>query len=507
MKRLLRWWLGTANGRLLLLALVLTGAWAGAYPATPPLRPLATWTFPEDDAKNVSLSQDGSTLILSGAIVGSAGGFRTSDWSTPVRLLDAVTGRERLRIQDQKVRLSDLRFAPDSSWLLLQDSLGGLTLWDAATGRQRAVLRPPAETRDARQFGRIDEFGGLAASPDGRLIASQRPEGGVQLWASATGQPAVTLANAYWPFMFTPDGSGIVTGTARTEAKLWDTATGRERFSFPCHHSPIGAAFVSQDGRRIATGLHGVLVSNRTAPTNVKLWDAHTGAEVTTVDLPHPPDAIRLGLSSNGTILAIYADAGPGRLWNVSGPEPVCRDEWIGDRSLSPNLLGFTLAFGPSGRIVLADKGDRTLTVASSPDGTPRAKLRLLGSAFVREYRFADDGRSFVVSYPLNDVTLDSWVVQVFDLETGQERAFLPRSDWRSIVGLSPDGHSLWTMRLRLATPQKDPARQNDGVKIIERWEIPPPGPSGPPAWLLAVTALGVLLAAADRWRPRRVTA
>ncbi len=492
--------------RLLLLLCLLAGLWGWWATATP--RPAMSTAVPWEDSMNAFLSQDASTLAVSGAKVTERTATSISHtWSTPVRLFDTATGRERLRILDERVPLGGLHMAPDGSWLLVQEGAGRLTLWDAATGRQRAVLRPTGESGLA---------GPLVVSPDGRLIAHARPDGkAVELWEGPTGRPTLTLAGARWPFTFTPDGGGLVAAAAGgTEARMWDTATGRERLVFGGHRTPVASVCVSQDGRRIATGLHWATMPERGVPTDVKVWDAHTGAELATIDLPNPPKAFySLELSPDGTVLAIHSDMSHGLVWDVSGATPVCRDDWLG---ASPSLQsGVVFAFGPDGRLVRPGESGGTLTVASTPDGTPRATLRLPGSGgTVRESRFADDGNTFAVAvdYSVTGFTklvrewmarlrlrndlLHPYVVQVFDLATGRLRATLPEcvGGYR-IIGLSPDGRSLWTMRPQPAVPPQQ------GVNVIERWEVPPPGP---PAWLPAVTVLGVLLAAADLARSRR---
>ena len=67
-----------------------------------------------------------------------------------------------------------------------------------------------------------------------------------------------------------PDGRGIVTGSADNTARLWNAKTGAEMRVFEGHTKPVWAVAITPDGARIVTGS-----DDRTA----RVWDAHTGSE------------------------------------------------------------------------------------------------------------------------------------------------------------------------------------------------------------------------------------
>jgi hypothetical protein len=152
---------------------------------------------------------------------------------------------------------------------------------------------------------------------------------------------------------------------------------------------------------------------------------------------------------------------------------------------------------------------------------------------------FAPDGRTLAVLHPAP--FLEIWKQGVnrlytslsrpprYDAEPRSELAFF---DARSgavrgrigdlpagtcLIGFGPDGRTVWTFRHTPAAaapaatvpapgPNLPPLVQvsttGDGTLRVQEWAVPPPWP---PAWLLAVTALGLLLAIGDRWRARRV--
>ena len=163
-----------------------------------------------------------------------------------------------------------------------------------------------------------------------------------------------------------------------------------------------------------------------------------------------------------------------------------------------------------------AERG--VLEVRDTADSALRAVCRL---SHPEEYVvpvFAPDGRTFAVCFGRHVIRRDpvlerlnrfvgvpavvprQYEVQLFATDTGAERGTRTvAGDDVSLLGFAPDGASFWT-----AARTTDPAT-GDAVRLVERWAVPSPSP---PAWLLTVTALGLLLAVADhRYSRRRRTA
>jgi tetratricopeptide (TPR) repeat protein len=126
-----------------------------------------------------------------------------------VRLLDAVTGRERHRLPLPD-RPQGLAWAPDGQSFAVWHG-GRLTLWDAASGRQLHRLAAGFQVERA------------AWAPDGRRLAAASfwDRYGVKLWDAETGTELLTLrgpdegprANA-GGLAFGADGGRLVQGRA-----------------------------------------------------------------------------------------------------------------------------------------------------------------------------------------------------------------------------------------------------------------------------------------------------
>src|SRR5262245_40045622 len=145
MRRLARWFVRTAAGRRLLLALALLAVWFG-WTIAPP-RPLREWTTASAEPYDWLVTPDGTRLAWVA--------WRQVQWPHlhmsppiveygPLRLWDLATGREAPAVGDNGPTNTPvtLRATPDGAGLLVTRRVDdanevALQLWDPATGRQR----------------------------------------------------------------------------------------------------------------------------------------------------------------------------------------------------------------------------------------------------------------------------------------------------------------------------------------------------------------------------------
>jgi cytochrome c len=86
----------------------------------------------------------------------------------------------------------------------------------------------------------------VAASADGRLLASAGAGGEVLLWDAGPGHTRFVLAGAgppVWCLAFTPDGGRLLGGGADSAVRVWDTDSGAAL------GAPLPAPVVAEAGR------------------------------------------------------------------------------------------------------------------------------------------------------------------------------------------------------------------------------------------------------------------
>ena len=106
-----------------------------------------------------------------------------------------------------------------------------------------------------------------AFSPDGSRIVTASDDETARIWDAASGRQIAVLGHRQPVFsaVFSPDGSRIVTTSKENAAIIWDTATARTIAILRGHGSYVRFAAFSPDGSRIV-----VASEDKTA----RIWDA-----------------------------------------------------------------------------------------------------------------------------------------------------------------------------------------------------------------------------------------
>jgi WD40 repeat protein len=318
----------------------------------------------------------------------------SSDSSGSVQLWDPVTGKPvgtPLSVARQAVGAYGLAFSPDSNLLATAGSDDTVRLWDTATGKPiGAPMR--ADMSQLTAFSGISGVSGVrgvAFSPDGTLLAAANGNGGIQLWSTATGQPAGSaLGRADTQAITFSAGSRLMaTANSNGTVRLWDPVTGRPLGMLRAHGGPLRDVSVNA----IAFSPGGKLVAGAARNGTVQVWHSVTGAPVGT-PLNAATDKAgvwSLAFRPHGQILATGNGNGTVGLWNPATGRQVSAPLQA-DISVSSSAL----AFSPDGQLLASADQDGTVRLWNPATGR---LTRVLGvgshTTIVWAVAFSPDGK------------------------------------------------------------------------------------------------------------------
>jgi RNA polymerase sigma factor (sigma-70 family) len=354
-------------------------------------------------------------------------------------------------------------YAHDGRSLVTVGSQGGVSVWEASSGRRIRRL----------------EGNHAALSPDGRTLATAKP-GLIRLWDFDTGRELrraeLDPAEDYRELAFSPDGSGLVAfGVAsghgpggRASAALvgFETADLTERFRKPGDYHYARALAFAPDGKTLAVAVpdrpFNLFAVHMSEPDRswIRFLDAADGSELRRITIERF-DVASLAFSPDGRTLAAGIGDRTIRLYDPStaeeklprlggeqampAPEPGQQArKWYEDAARAASAL----AFSPDGsRLVSGQESigylngrvdESALTIWDVP-----ARLEVHRSfghyGGVNGVAFALDGRTFAT-------VGGEAVAKVWDASTGLEAT--PRPSHRAVphlLAVSPFDGTVFT--------------------------------------------------------------
>jgi WD40 repeat protein len=218
---------------------------------------------------------------------------------------DALTGADRGSIvPDEQFILRTMAVSPDGNTLACAGDMNAVLLWDAAAGKQRAMLPIPDAASAA-----------LAFNSDGSLLASGGREGNIVVWDMKTLKPQRTLKKYSEPvesIAFSPNGKTLVSGSRNNIVTLWNLLSGEPEEFLLGHTNGVLNLVFSRGGKE--------LVSNSFDSTFI-VWNL--GApRYHAVLTGHTEQVIDVAVSPDGSMIASASDDSTIRLWDILTASP-----------------------------------------------------------------------------------------------------------------------------------------------------------------------------------------
>jgi WD40 repeat protein len=280
-------------------------------------------------------------------------------------------------------------FSPDGRTLVTSRFQSGrVTLWDAASGRERMTLPAHAQQVVTTAF-----------SPDSRTLATGSDDE-IKLWEVDTGRMIAEFdGSAQLLSLAFKEGASLLafSGPTRGERTVteWNLAT-RERRIDP-HKYPGEAWLISPSGRLLAT--------SSIKGASVTLWDLATGS-ARAVFPGFPARVSCLAISPDESLIAIAEVSGRVELWSVADAR-----QRLALRPAGQSVHG--LAFSPDGRRLAMGQRYATVRLWDVAEGRQVATLqgpRKPGStATVRPMFFSQDGRTLATTESQDESTVRLW--------------------------------------------------------------------------------------------------
>ncbi len=448
------------------------------------------WEFLKSQSRSV-VSLSGHALEIS-AVVWSPDGRRLASSAAPasaefgeLKIWDTDTGKELFALGGRtEYGISAIAWSPDGKRLAAGGGKtagfrnvlpGELKIWDAETGRE--VLKIT---------GHLGKVNSATFSPDGGRLASAAgefgPPGQAKVWDLESGRELLDLRgheNQVNSIVWNPDGTRLATASANGAIKIFNAETGMAlhtlQIALACN-----AAIWSPDGQLLAT---------RSADEIVRIWDPSNGTMIS--EIPTTAGASRTFLAdcqwlADSERLSWIDARGAITTWNLKTGMPiettVSHIRNVRAAAWSPDHARLALA-GSDQTIKISDETllpdaliiEASGIVALSPDGkrlaTAKSDVRISDMATgqqIQVWPWPPDWNVMAVAWSPDGKRLISSSVQSFPggLKMWDVEAEKELCAWQGHIGppfavaWSPDG-------ARLATAGMD--------KLVKVWDASAP--------------------------------
>ena len=255
-------------------------------------------------------------IIVAAAFSPDGRQIATGSHDNTVILWDALTGQRLRRLNGHKGPVTSVAFSPDGARIATGSQDCTVRLWESRTGEPARLFRAP-DTGPMLLSSHGNRLGmyPVAFSPDSKYLLTAGWSFDLLLWDTATGKQRFTLPKPDDSFnrtatlessaAFSPDGHRIVTSNGDKTARIWDAGTGQLIRTLKGHTSFVSSVAFSPDSKRIVTG---------SWDTTAKIWDSETGQETLTLK-GHTGHVLSAMFSPDGKHILTGSEDATARVW------------------------------------------------------------------------------------------------------------------------------------------------------------------------------------------------
>ncbi len=279
----------------------------------------------------------------------------------------------------------------------------------SADGRQvfsaAGIMDFPLQVWDARTGQRLDELGKnpnsvqrIVLSPDGKLLAAcGYNDNTIRLWDLGSRKEARVFkghASGIDSVAWSAGGETLASvsreGQGKSSLRIWDVATGNQRWMKTIPLDWVGVVALSPDGKIVAVGgfPNGL----------IRLWSAETGKELGSIKTPQQ-FVYTLDFSPDGSSLAAGGISGMIQLWEPTTGRLLnqldTKTSWTSE-----------LAFSRDGRALVSGHNDGIVRLSEVATGKERVRFEEHRGG-VRAVAISRDGRS--IASGSEDTTILVW--------------------------------------------------------------------------------------------------
>jgi len=398
-----------------------TGAFLRSLPAQD--SPINAIAFSSDSKRLASASGDASIPGLAGP--GKALAL--------VTVWDVATGKERAVFKGHNAPVWAVAFQPGTGVLASGGKDLTLRFWDTGIERGSQQLTTPGEFILA-QFSPCGRFLVAVSDTGGAPKPGQSPGGLVRCfdarsgrfrssWSIKEGSPIIGL---FQTVTFTPDGGQLAVLDRTSTLTLRDTVTGRPVKTFPVPGDMPGPVAFSSDGRLVCAGCTKVL----------KVWQYESGREVLSIQSTSGFRSVAFS-PENGRLMGSGND-GRVRFWDVATGQELLTIEAVCGQAHPVIGFMYLAVLSPDGKYVATcslETGEQAIQLWDAQTGQLLRTLRGHTSN-VCWVAFSPDGERLVSGS-------DDQTVKLWDVATGLETLSLRTDSSLMSVAFSPDGRRI----------------------------------------------------------------